>query len=373
MSRNRLFSMVIALFLAMSTLAASGFAAESAPTLEQKVEALKAANGGAYSTSTEPMTMSELTEMLTGAYGLNADYVAAHGDVDIATPDSAFFDFGGGGDPNMPFMRGNLAYVMVKLYDLSVHPIDFVESWQHLDQSGYQDVDVPDRGYPGNKEAIYLCKQLGIDIPEKSGTELGFGEPVTKAEFAAAAYSAMQKQMKFSDVKAGDPYYTAIKFAYYNQITTGLGDGTFGPEVLVTRGQFITMLCRVYGIEEATGDNFADAGSTWYTGYLAAAKQKGISSGVGDNLFAPEKTVTLEEMYTLTYNALLALHAFPKPGEGKALSAYGDSDGISSWAQTAVKTFAELGVVVEFNGNLTPKAPAQRAVMAQLFYNLVGA
>ena len=373
MNKKRLFSIILALCLLLTTLAAPGFAAESEPTLAQKAEVLKAANGGAYSTSDEPMTMAELNEMLINAYGLNADYVKAVGDADPNTPDSAFFDFGGGGDPKMPFMRGNLAYVMVKLYELSAHPIDSPRSWAHLDQSGYQDVDVPDRGYPGNKEAIYLCKKLGVDIPEKSLTELGFEMPVTKADFTAAAYSAMQKQMHFSDVKAGDPHYTAIKFVYCSQITTGLGDGRFGPAEPVTRGQFITMLCRAYGIPEAAGDNFADAGSTWYTGYLAAVKQRGISNGVGDNQFAPEKIVTLEEMYTLAYNALLELHAFPGPGKAQDLSAFSDSASVSPWAQTAVKTFAELGVLVEIDGKLTPRAAAQRAVMAQLFYNMIGA
>ena len=35
-------------------------------------------------------------------------------------------------------------------------------------------------------------------------------------------------------------------------------------------------------------DNFSDAGNTYYTGYLAAAKRLGITAGLGDNLLCPE-------------------------------------------------------------------------------------
>lgn len=43
------------------------------------------------------------------------------------------------------------------------------------------------------------------------------------------------------------------------------------------------MLMKAYGIAPDTNpeDNFADAGDTYYTGYLAAAKRLGISAGVG--------------------------------------------------------------------------------------------
>ena len=163
--------------------------------LEEKIDILSALNGGEYSSSTEPLTMAELIDLMVNAYGLDETYVRAKGDGDPNTPDNAFFDFGFDIEDNAPLMRGNFAYVIVKLYKLSASPIDSSESWKHIDQSGYLDVDVAERGYPGNKEAIYLCKKLGIEIPEVSKTELGFQNPVTKVEFAIAAYSALGKKI----------------------------------------------------------------------------------------------------------------------------------------------------------------------------------
>ena len=53
--------------------------------------------------------------------------------------------------------------------------------------------------------------------------------------------------------------------------------GNFSPESTLTRGQFIVLLLRAHGIAPAenSSENFADAGNTWYTGYLAAAKETG--------------------------------------------------------------------------------------------------
>lgn len=57
--------------------------------------------------------------------------------------------------------------------------------------------------------------------------------------------------------------------------------------------QFIVLLMNAYSIapDAKPADNFADAGDTWYTGYLAAAKRLGISAGVGNNMFAPGKEI----------------------------------------------------------------------------------
>jgi hypothetical protein len=51
---------------------------------------------------------------------------------------------------------------------------------------------------------------------------------------------------RFTDVKAGDPFYEDIMWAVENGITTGTGDGsTFSPYALVNRGQMVAFLHRL--------------------------------------------------------------------------------------------------------------------------------
>jgi len=190
-------------------------------------------------------------------------------------------------------------------------------------------------------------------------------------ELAVDSSSAATSTPTFSDIKQGDWYYAAVMFACQKGITSGVGGKQFAPNDAVTRGQFIKMLCDAYGIEPvSTGDNFADAGNTWYTPYLAAVKQKGISQGVGQNKFEPDKAITREEMFTLLYNTLKTLNKLPV-GTGKELNTFGDSSEISVWANDAMAFLVQNGIVSGTDGKLYPKSGANRAQMAQIFYSLL--
>ncbi|MDR0424326.1 MAG: chitobiase/beta-hexosaminidase C-terminal domain-containing protein, partial [Clostridiales Family XIII bacterium] len=58
----------------------------------------------------------------------------------------------------------------------------------------------------------------------------------------------------FADVAAGEWYYEAVSFVAEKGIAQGVSGTEFSPQGTVTRAQFITMLCRAYGIPEMEGD-----------------------------------------------------------------------------------------------------------------------
>ncbi|MDD4798220.1 MAG: S-layer homology domain-containing protein, partial [Clostridia bacterium] len=140
----------------------------------------------------------------------------------------------------------------------------------------------------------------------------------------------------------------------------------------LTRGEFIVMLMRAYGIapDSDPKDNFADAGATYYTGYLAAAKHLGLTDGVGNNLFAPQREITRQEMFTLLYNILKAAKQLPQADSTKALPDFSDAGQLEPWAKEAVTLLAAMGVIEGSGGKLEPTATATRAQMAQLLYKL---
>lgn len=133
------------------------------------------------------------------------------------------------------------------------------------------------------------------------------------------------------------------------------------------------MFMRAYGIEADTEnvDNFSDAGDTYYTNYLAKAKKLGITKGIGDNKFAPEKAVSREEMFTLLYNGLKVMNKLPDENNEKDLSDFGDKAEVSEWAKEAMTSLVKNGVVAGRNGKLKPAEGANRAEMAQVMYNLM--
>jgi len=186
-------------------------------------------------------------------------------------------------------------------------------------------------------------------------------------------FAVSYKNVSFKDVADNAWYARAVSFIAAREITTGTGDGNFSPEAKLTRGQFIVMLMKAYGISPdiSPEDNFYDAGNTYYTGYLAAAKRLGISAGVGGNMFAPEKEITRQEMFTLLYNALKVIGQLPESNSGKTLSDFSDAEDIALWAKDAMKLLVETGTISGSGDILSPKNTTTRAQMAQVLYNLL--
>ncbi len=186
-------------------------------------------------------------------------------------------------------------------------------------------------------------------------------------------YAVGYNKVNFKDVAADTWYSNPVAFIAARGITTGSGNGNFGPDEKLTRGQFIVMLMKAYGIApDINGkDNFADAGNTWYTAYLATAKKLGISAGVGNNMFAPEKEITRQEMFTLLYNALKVIGKLPSVNSGKLVESFSDAGDIAPWAKDAIKLFVENGTISGNGNKLSPKGFTTRAQMAQVLYSLL--
>jgi hypothetical protein len=148
----------------------------------------------------------------------------------------------------------------------------------------------------------------------------------------------------------------------------------FSPDSSLKRGEFLTMLLRAYSISPDANptDNFAAAGNTYYTGYLAAVKRLGITAGVGNNMFEPDKDITRQEMFTLLCNLLKQIGSLPTGTTGKMLSDYSDANDIAIWAKDAMTIFVRTETVNGNGGKLDPVSTTTRAEMAQVLYILLG-
>lgn len=186
-------------------------------------------------------------------------------------------------------------------------------------------------------------------------------------------YAVSYNNVAFKDVSAGAWYGNAVSFVGARGITDGIGSGNFGPDRNVTRAEFLVMLMRAYQIapDANPSANFTDAGSTYYTGYLAAAKRLGISEGIGGNKFAPDRIITRQEMFTLLYNALKSINELPAAKTGKSFTSFSDNGKVAQWATEAMKSLTEAGIINGDNGRLNPLGTAKRSDSAQTLYNLL--
>lgn len=187
-------------------------------------------------------------------------------------------------------------------------------------------------------------------------------------------YAVAYNKVSFNDVASDAWYNKAVSFIAAREITSGTGNGNYSPEAKLTRGEFLVMLMKAYGIAPDTNstDNFSDAGDTYYTGYLAAAKRLEITAGIGNNQYAPSKGITRQEMFTLLYNALKVIGQLPQGDSSRTLSDFTDAGQIDSWAKDAMTLLLETGTVGGNNGALTPLSTTSRAEMAHVLFNLLG-
>ncbi len=175
----------------------------------------------------------------------------------------------------------------------------------------------------------------------------------------------------FKDIATTSRDYPAVKFMYDIGVTKGTGANLFSPNEGLNRAQLLVMVLRAYEVEEMKGANFADAGDTYYTGYLATAKQRGIAKGVGGNMFAPEKEITREEMYTLLYNTLRAIGKLESTSTEIALSSYSGGNDVSPWAKDATRYMLAKGYLRVNDNVLEPKKDATRIDLARLLYEIL--
>ncbi|MBQ4370324.1 MAG: carbohydrate-binding domain-containing protein [Oscillospiraceae bacterium] len=145
----------------------------------------------------------------------------------------------------------------------------------------------------------------GGDTPGGGGSGSGGsgsgGTPPAESEAPPAPAS-------FGDVEPGSWYSDAVAWAVENGITTGVSDTLFAPDKACTRAEIVTFLYRAALSPDVSGQLvFEDVEpGSWYDSAVLWAVQNGVTAGVSDTLFAPEKTCTRAEAVTFLYRAALS-------------------------------------------------------------------
>lgn len=174
----------------------------------------------------------------------------------------------------------------------------------------------------------------------------------------------------FSDI-AGHWAMQEIAAAADKGWFSGVSDDAFDPNGSLTRAMFITALGRLAGVDAASsgGAAFADVSqSAYYAPYVAWAVQNGIASGATDSTFAPEEMITREEIAVMLYRYMQYAGISSTRAEQTAFS---DQDEISAWAQSAVNVCVAVGLMSGRDGNqFAPKGTATRAEAASVLVRL---
>lgn len=109
----------------------------------------------------------------------------------------------------------------------------------------------------------------------------------------------------FVDVKESDYFYKAVLWAAQNNISAGTDETHFSPNLKCTRAQAVTFLWRVEGNPEAeTRRSFSDVSpKSYYAKAVDWAVEYGVTSGIGNGKFGPNVTCSRGQIVTFLYAA----------------------------------------------------------------------
>ncbi len=113
------------------------------------------------------------------------------------------------------------------------------------------------------------------------------------------------RRSRIPDVPANSWAADSIAYAREQGLMQGVGGGSFGYGRTVTRAEFTTILCRMFGWKTVapTAASFSDVTSgIWYYAYIETAAANGAVTAGGR--FRPLDAVTREEMAVLLVRAL---------------------------------------------------------------------
>lgn len=176
----------------------------------------------------------------------------------------------------------------------------------------------------------------------------------------------------FTDLDSVEWAKESINALAAKGILSGVGNNLFAPNDNVTRAQFIKMLISAFDLVDETATcDFTDVEQdAWYYQYIASARQLNITSGYPDGTFGVDREITRQEMASLAYRtAKLVQINLP---ETAGNTDFADNNQIAEYAREAIMAMKEAGIISGVGENrFAPYDTATRAQAAKIIYGLM--
>ena len=234
-----------------------------------------------------------------------------------------------------------------------------------LDDAGWDDVVVVRKMDDGSEKII--ARSIAVN---------GFVFSLVNEE---GTYDVRLNPVHFIDI-SGHWSQAAARFMGARGVMQGIGNDKFAPDRTLTRAEFTTMLMRMmdYSLDEYDPMPFSDiVPGNWYYESVCLAAELGLTAGRGDGTFGMNDTITRQEMFKMTYDALRMFYLIAPAEENEdgenanPLDGFRDTNRIAPDALEAITELVRHGLVNGYNGRLMPTSSLSRADAAQFMTNVV--
>lgn len=172
----------------------------------------------------------------------------------------------------------------------------------------------------------------------------------------------------FTDVKQGIWYEEAVQYVFTKGLIKGTTATTFGPDVQITRGMIVTILHRMENEPKVnSASKFTDVkDGNYFCEAVKWATENKVVKGYGNGKFGPNDPITREQMAAILYR--YAEYKSYDISQQADLSAYVDAGKLSSYAVTPMRWANATGLVKGITSNkLAPDGLTRRCEAATLF------
>ncbi len=232
----------------------------------------------------------------------------------------------------------------------------------------------PSKGYV--VDAVKVVDKDGKDVAvtEKDGKYV-FTMPASAVTVTGSfkAETPAPVALPFTDVKSGNWFYDAVKYAYEQGLMTGTSATTFAPNGTMNRAMIVTVLYRLEKSPAVTGaSKFTDVpAGQWYSDAVAWAAANKIVNGYDETIFGPMNAVTREQMATILFR-YEQVKGLENVTLEENLNRFPDQNKISAYAIPALQWAVGQKIINgNADGTLDPTGTATRAQVAQIFTNLL--
>ena len=201
--------------------------------------------------------------------------------------------------------------------------------------------------------------------PSGSGSSTSITLPALPKSDNNISSSVDKEALPFLDLNQAEWAKESIIALYEKGIVSGIGDNIFDVSRAVTREEITKMLAGAFlSVDSGATCEFSDTKTgDWHYAYIAAAYQNGIITGIGNGLFGVGEVVTREDAAVMLGRILNPDASF------EINNPFLDNESISDYAKPYVYYLCEVGIINGYDGNLfKPKASLTRAECAKLIF-----
>lgn len=173
----------------------------------------------------------------------------------------------------------------------------------------------------------------------------------------------------YRDIPKNAWYYDAADYVLSKGLLSGSSRSLFSPNQPLTRAMLAQTLHKLAGQPDGAMSHFTDVPEdAWSYAAVSWAVDAGVMSGTSSALFAPDRTLSRQELALTLFRYAQSQGVNTK--EHSELSVYSDGDAVAPWAREAVSWAVARGLLTPSGQKLDPASAVTRAQFSAVLMTL---